>query len=339
MKKTKYNKYVISHKIFVVNIILVIIFFVVFLFFLLFTNSDFFSSIDAEIRATSIILKEASLVGLTIFASSIISSSILERTSKNNEYFTDTLNEFVCDPRILGALNDTNRKYLKASLLDLKHTSQVDMMESIITKLKEFDYYYEECSLEVSCTICQDRCEKKFTKKLKVRSFDDSFEIPNYRLYSSVTKETNNDFLTIKWIKIDGKALSKKADYLIKKEPIKSEEKMSLKKGYNIRFICELVHPLKLSSDKPVSIVLEYETSVSNDDCFINRLPGPCKKYHLSFEIINSKKVSYDISGSAFGFMDRGDRIPNIGDNRLVIDFDSWSFKDDGVSLYYKKKK
>lgn len=100
-----------------------------------------------------------------------------------------------------------------------------------------------------------------------------------------------------------------------------------------------MVHPLKLSSDKPVSIALEYETIVSNDDCFINRLPGPCKKYHLSFEIINSKKVSYDISGSAFGFMDRGDRIPNIGDNRLVIDFDSWSFKDDGVSLYYKKKK
>lgn len=62
-------------------------------------------------------------------------------------------------------------------------------------------------------------------------SFDDSFEIPHYRLYSSVTKETNNDFLTIKWIKIDGKTLNKKTDYLIKKEPIKSEEKMSLKKG------------------------------------------------------------------------------------------------------------
>ena len=319
MKKDKIKKYKVNKTVFILTIILAAVFFITFLVFLILTNSELSKMMDIALYNSLIVLKEASLILFTLFTSSIISSCILEKANKNNEYFLDTLNEFVCDPRIIDALSESNQKTLKTSMFGFDNISQTEMIESIIDKLKDFDYYYEDCRLDISCDISNSVCKKRFSKVFEVRSFSDSFEIKNLRLYSSITKESSVDFLKIDYIKIDGNDLKPDTDYILRNEIIKPEERTSFKKGYKYRFICELKHPLKLSNNKSKTITLVYETCVTNDDCFINRLPGPCKKYHLSFAIENAKKGQYDINGSAFGFMDRGDRVPSIQENKLVF--------------------
>ena len=334
----KYKKYNVNLKVLIPNIIIVVLLFVSFLVFLSITNIQTIDSLGAKTYNMLVLLKEASIVGLTIFGGSIISILIIEIGSKNNEHFSNIVNDVVCDPRVLEIMSDKNKKILSKNLLGLQYDSQTEMIESVINKLNEFDYYYEESNVSVTCEVSGDTCKKLIQKHLKLKSFSRSFTVEKYRIVASSTKENDSDFLKIKSIKLNRVKLDENSEYSIRDEIVTEDEKNALKQGYKRRYICELIKPLELNDEKAVILEIEYETNVKKDFSFTSRLPCPCKKYIFSFCLL-SKNKQFEISGSAFGFMDRGDYAPNIYPNSLNFKFDSWCFKDDGVSLSYKEKK
>ncbi|MCQ2815132.1 MAG: hypothetical protein MJ227_02435 [Bacilli bacterium] len=338
MKKQKFRKYSLNKIGFVLSSIIFGLMLVLFVTMLVITSINEKDKIGIGLFDTLLIIKELSLICLTIFGGALISAFLIERRNKNNEYVTTIANEVVCDNNFLKYLSDENRDLLKSRLSGFSYDSQAEIAKCICDKLSVFKYYYDECSVDVLCDVKKEFIEKTITKTTKIKSFSKTHKISNYRLLSSSFKKGSETCgLTVINIVVDGRSLIENVDFVIKTESITSNEKVLLRNGYNTRCFCELVNDLILKSDKITEITVEYRTTVKDDAYFTNRLSGPCKKYYLKFAISDNKKSNYDICGSAFGFMESGERTPNQEQNHFEIKINSWCFKDDGVSLSYKK--
>ena len=336
MKSHKFRKYKINTISMVFSLMMFGLFTILFVVFLILSIKFNAVNVGEKVYSIFLIIKDMSLVGSTVFGSSIISTLLIDKKTKEFEYFSNVVNEIVCDKSIFNVLSDKNKQLLESQLYECDNETQIEIIRDVVNKIKQFNYYYEECSVNVSCFISKKSCKKTISKELRIKSFDNSVKIDRYRIHSSATRENADSYLSIKSISLDGKLLSRES-YIIRREKINTEERVLMRNGYKSRFVCELIEPITFRSDRPTIIVVEYETVVSDDDSFTNRLPGPCKNYRLSFGVTDEKHSKYDITGSAFGFMEKGLKTPNIEENRFEIKFDTWSFKDDGVTLSYKK--
>lgn len=333
-----FKKYKINTVAMIMCIIIFSVFTAIFITFISLSNIYTIDQVGIGTYNVFLIIKDISLIGMTVFGSSLISTILIDRKTKDDEYFFNIVNEVICDPRIYASLSDSNRRLIEGKVLECEHETQIDIIKDVIAKIKNFDFYYDECTINVSCLVVKDVCKKTISKMLKIKSFGKECVKSEYIIHSSATRETGDDYLKIKSVSVNDKVLSQDEDYLIRRENVSQEERVLLRNGYKSRYQCVLKKPLSFSSDQSTTIFIEYETKVSNDDFFTNRLPGPCKKYRLSFGVSDGKNSKFDINASAFGFMEKGIKTPNIDENRFEIIFDTWSFKDDGVSLSYKKK-
>ena len=297
--------------------------------------------IDQSLVGVFELIKEISLIGFSVFGSSLISSLFIERRNKNKEYASMIANDVISDETFLANLSEENEKKIKEKILGESYT-RGEMVDSFIDHIKDEDFYFSKCTLDINCKIINGKIHKTIIRKMEILSLEKTCTKKEFKLIGVAGEEdykNNKDLLKIKYIKINGKELSEK-DYRKICEDVEANQYGFLHNKYAYKCRCVLCDELTLNCKKPVIIELEYETIVSSlDTKYVSRITAPCKHFSIEFVMENTNENKYNVSGTAFGFMDNGIKQPNNQPNTFKAIFDHWTYKDDGVVIFIKEEK
>lgn len=327
----KYKKYVYQKSAIIIGSILVALFFLIYIAMLVVINTN---DLNATLLSSLTLIKEISLVGFTVFGSTLVASLFIDVKNKNKQYITTIANEIIADPRFVSILDEESINSLNQAILGGNKARQ-EMLSFLFNNIKSEKYYFTDCNLDIKCRNVGDKIEKTIIKRMTMFSFDKKTSLDNYKLVGIAGKEnyeSSNNF-QIKYIKINGNKIDS-SEFKITYEKVEMDLYGLLHNKYQYRCRCFLINPLNLSSSKATTIEMEYVSFVSKDDLkYVSRVTAPCKKFEINFVMENTETYEYDVSGTAFGFMDNNLRFPNISQNIFKAKFDDWTFKDDGVSI------
>jgi hypothetical protein len=234
-----------------------------------------------------------------------------------------------------------NKEKMKRQLMNIKFKAQQEMTDYIHNALLKSpsDYYFEECSYIISCSVHDQYIEKQITKKLKICSYEKTKYAKDF-VFVRMCSERGNSFepIKIESISINNNPLDQ-TDYKLTVEDLSADEVTLKKSNYDKKYIYKYKKNLKLSDTKPTEISMQYTTRVStHDKNMCCRVSEPCKKFSVDFTIMDS--VPYDICISGFGFMNAAmGTLNNMNNpNNVKMAFDTWIFKKDGVSIGFSPK-
>lgn len=335
----KFKKFLINKSSIILGLILGIIFLVIFIICLLLTE---LLNLEHEVFVCLSILKEISIIGFTVFTSTLITALFIEVKNKNNEYISTIANEVITDPSIVHILKEEPKMNLWKHLADDSEIKQ-DMFDSFIKNIKNEKYYFECCDIDVRCKIEKNRIEKTIVRNMSICSFEKNIKLQNFKILGVVGEEDYNDpnsknKIIISRISV-GNITLKPNEYQIQCEKVENSNADLKRNNYLYRLQC-IIPEITLKSNEPVVICAEYSSIVGIDDLvYVSRATAPCKKYAISFALENKTKDNYVINGSAFGFMDNnmGNKHNNSSLSYNAY-FDHWVYKHDGVSIYIIKK-
>lgn len=285
-------------------------------------------------------LLNISTILISVCGINLLFSIIIEVKSKNALINEIIANDVISSPEFYGNMEDEKKlamyNALESSLFSKYNTVQ-DMYKSLRQKLQDniSDYYYNECSYSVTCSIQNSFIEKKVSSCIKLRSFEKKKALKDFVLGSFVSKKINGfESCEIDSIKINGNALSDK-DY---KKVYAEINNLNKQNAYDesIKYIYS--HKLNLTDDKDTEISMHYVTRTATDDITSTfRVRCPCKNFSLFYEI--KEHDDFRIVCNAYGFLDDADNSTNNQENsNITIKFSDWIFNYDGVTVIILRK-
>ncbi len=298
---------------------------------------DIKNKIDILTYDIFLIIKDISLIALTIFAGALISGCLIEKKSNNKVYLDTIINEVLLSKDFYQNLSDDNKKVLEGHITGIEDKEHLEILKKIKEKL--FDYkpkfYFSQCSFVVTCKKKEGYIEKVVNKNLRIKSYKEREKIKGFRFIKSAFEEMPDiDNFEVINIMINNKVLQKN-EYRIDREKVTENEQTLLKNKYNVREKCIYNKDLILRNSKETKITIRYITRVKeDDDNYVCRVSEHCNKFDLDFTM----EGNYKVTGSAFGFVDSAKETPNnTNDNNIKFKFDSWAFRSSGVSIHFKK--
>ncbi len=281
------------------------------------------------------------VVIISIVGTSIISTPLIEKKNDNNIYVDTIINDVLSDEKAIDLMSAENKEKMKRKLMNIKSKAQQDMTDYIHNALLKSpsDYYFEECSYIIECSVCDKYIEKKIVKKLNICSYEKNKKIKNFsfiRMYAG--EDVLDNILKVEDISVNKKSLTA-SQYELIVEDVTDDEVTMKKSNYNKKYTYRYKKALQLSDTTPTEVIINYTTRVSlHDKNMCCRVSEPCKKFSVDFSVLGSS--TYDICISGFGFMN--DAIGTMNSmsnpNNVKMVFDKWIFKKDGVSISFSPK-
>ncbi len=283
------------------------------------------------------VLKNIFLVALSVFLTSIISILCLERRNSNSTSMDTIVNDVLAADDFLDHMSSENQKRVREKLTGVTCAKQAEILDNVRESLFEErpQYYFEECSYSIRCTIEDDCICKHYIRKLRVRSYEKQCKVKNFVFAQMTNKEVaNKPNLEMLSVRIGNRDL--------KPDEYEGGTKKNVSKPVLQQNHYDAVHvykhkgALNFRNDKDTTIIIQYMTRVEPQDTNLCcRISEHCKKFNVKFFIESSD--AYDVVGSAFGFIETAEDTPNNTRNGLTFEFDKWVFKKGGVCINFKK--
>jgi hypothetical protein len=283
------------------------------------------------------VLKNVLIVIISVFLTSLLSVLLLERKNSNDISLNTIVQEVLATNECLDGLTQQNKIKIKHKLQNKLCEKQINILDDVRSML--FDegskYYFEECEYVIECTVYKEYIEKRVFRTLKVRSYAKQCKEKAF-IFARMTNQEINGMpnLVLHSAKINGEEVfpeviqgSKSNNVL---EPV-------LRKHYDA--VHKYVHrnTLWFKSEESTLIEVDYTTRVDVDDTNLCcRVSEHCNKLRVNFTISNPEE--YNITGSAFGFVETGNDTIDNNRNSITFKFDKWVFKNGGFCINFKKK-
>lgn len=311
---------------------------------LVYIGCSYYLNINDDLSQNQVAILETLINVLTVIVSvcgvNLLFSIVIEVNSKNSLISEIIANDVIAAPEFYQNM-DNNKKDIIYKALEQSMFSKYDIMQEVYTSIRKklmydiSDYYYNESSYSVTCSVYDNYIEKKVTSCIKLRSFDSNKTLKNFVLGSFVFKEVENmESCIIDEIEINGKKLSEN-DYTRQNTEI---SKLDRQNDYNSSIKYVYNHDMKLTNNSDVTITFHYITRTSIDDITSSfRVKRLCKNFSLFYEIKGND--NYRIVCNAYGFMDDADNsINNQEKSNITIKFSDWIFKYDGATVVILRK-
>ena len=260
------------------------------------------------------VIKTASLVGVSILATAMLSVYFIEVKNRNDSYHDFIYNELLSSPSFYEKLdNVTQNKILKDLEKNLYFKGDEILSEIYseirgkMPKFKEHFFYYDDYNVTVNCKIQDNQIQKTITKTFDLKSYDDIVKIPSFPLANHVCESENQDATIYDFFAkmIDKNGVQSDVDFRVDKSPI--TDAMDKKCGYNSKTTVVMKDDLELHKDKSIKITVNYKTMVDiTDKMFILIARAPCRKSNFNFSLSseNNSHKKFKLVPCAFGFVD-----------------------------------
>ena len=112
------------------------------------------------------ITREIMLVILTIYASTYVSSLIIDRREKNDVVLETIINDVICSKDFFKNMSKSNLENLERKITQTENSTQWNILKWTRDKLfgENPSHYFSECDINVSCLINEDYIEKTIIK-------------------------------------------------------------------------------------------------------------------------------------------------------------------------------
>lgn len=296
-----------------------------------------------KVLTTLDVIKNIILVGVSVFLSSFVSSSLIEKENLNKTYYNNIIDGMLFNDNFYKYIEKDTQKLLldglENNLYPCNNETKKEMLQKIREKLLagNEEFYYEDCQATVSCEILADKIVKNIKRIIKIRSYAGDVKIHKFKFAATMLENIPGcTCFEIKKIILNDKELEHNIDYSVERSDVKNS--LHKKGGYDIKYACESKKPIKIYQKQTTTIEVVYTTIVKKSDIvFTLRVKEHCKKFSLKFKIVNTTK--YNIFTDAFGFLDDAKKTLNSDDsNDISIEFNDWIYKGDGVSLSFQEK-
>lgn len=328
----------------IISIILVVVYILLLVFEKQFSLSASNSNKNyINILAAMDVVKNILLVGVSVFLSSLVSSSLIEKENLNKTCYNNIIDGMLVNDNFYKYVEKDTKKLLLDGLENNLYPSKNEVKKAMLQKIREKllseneDFYYEDCQATVSCQISNDRIIKSIKRIIKIRSYNGDKKIDKFKFAATMLEDIPGcTCFEIQGITLNDKTLKNGIDYSVEREAVKNS--LHKKGGYNIKYSCKSKKPIKISQNQNTTIEINYTTIVKKSDIvFTLRVKEHCKKFSLKFKIANTEK--YNIFTDAFGFLDDAKKTLNSDDsNDISIEFNDWIYRGDGVSLSFQEK-
>lgn len=277
-------------------------------------------------------IKDVLVVILSICGTNLLLNVLIEVHSKN-AFLTEIVNnDIIACPEFYDNMSCENKeKVYKALDQNLNYEQMQDMFANIKSKMNMLmhDYFFESCEYFVICDIYEDYIEKEITKKVVIKSHEETYMIKDFCVGNVSSKLINGkktfELLSVKIndsnidINTQFKRVTQKTGNLDEHNEYDTSESYIYKKV------------LKISHQHPTTITVKCKARTTIDDKLSSfRVTKPCKSFTLNYTINQADK--YRLAVDAFGFLDDADDSTNNSSNASVnIRFKDWIFQYDGV--------
>ena len=296
------------------------------------------------------VMKTASLIGVSILATSMLSVYFIEVKNRNDSYHDFIYNELLSTPSFYEKLDNATQKKILKDLEKNLYFEGDEILSEIyaemrgkMPKFKEHFFYYDDYNVTVNCKVKDNQIQKSITKTFNLKSYDDTVTISNYPLANHVC-ENENQNATI--FDFSAKMMNKNGVYNeidVKIDKSQIIDAMDKKCGYNSKTTVAMKDDLVLYKDKSVKITVNYKTIVDiTDKMFILTTRAPCRKSNFTFGLSseNNSHNKFKLVPCAFGFVDDAKNSHNDPDNEhmVTLTFPNWIFPKDGVVIELQEK-
>lgn len=290
------------------------------------------------------VIRDILLTVLSILGTTWLTSWIIEMRTKNELYDSFLSNDFFSDPRIYSNMTPSVQKEMLSNLENalILHNNQhlSEMYGNIKEKFSSLgneNYYYEDCSYTVNCSIKSDRIEKSISRTIKVKSYHSREEVNDLQLlsWSGCPLPHHLTDLTLHHITLDGQPISN--DNLEKRE-LSPNHITGVDSGYTKKYSYHYKKPIELFDSKARIFSISYSTITPLDDIvYTCRANVPCKNFSVDFRV--NEPTECKVTGRAFGFFDAAVHSPIIEEDQQVkVSFNDWIFPYDGVVITFYPK-
>lgn len=290
------------------------------------------------------VLRDILLTVLSILGTTWLTSWIIEMRTKNELYDNFLSNDFFSDPRIYSNMTPSVQKEMLSNLENalILHNNQhlSEMYGNIKDKFSSLgneNYYYEDCSYTVNCSIKSDRIEKSISRTIKVKSYHSSEEVNGLQLlsWSGCPLPHHLTDLVLHHITLDGQPISNDN---LEKRKLSPNHITGVDSGYTKKYSYHYKKPIELSDSKARIFSISYSTITPLDDIvYTCRANVPCKNFSVDFRV--NEPTECKVTGRAFGFFDAAVHSPIIEEDQQVkVSFNDWIFPYDGVVITFYPK-
>ena len=310
----------------------------------IYIGCSYYLNLNVNLQKNEVAILETIINVLTVIISvcgvNLLFSIVIEVNSKNSFISEIMANDVFAAPEFYEYM-DKDKKAKIYNALEKSMFSKYDIMQEVYKNVRKKlmddveDYYYNESSYSVTCSVHDTYIEKNVTSCIKLRSFDSKRVLKNFVLGSFTFKKIENmESCIINEIEIDGIKLSEN-DYTRQSAKI---SKLNRQNDYNSSIEYLYNHDLCLTDDKDVVITIHYVTRTSKDDISSSfRVKRLCKNFSLFYE--TKENNDYRIVCNAYGFLDDADNsINNQEQSNITIKFSDWIFKYDGATVIILRK-
>lgn len=294
-------------------------------------------------------IKQITLLITSIAGTEFLISLALEKKNQNDAFKEFFHKDFINSSLFTDMVpNDKQKiisdKYRMENIFDNKKivSEMIDYaQEKLCENLGEF--YYENCSYHVNCSIDRGMFKKCIKKVIQIRSIKGSVQKQNFPLLSVYTEKFPNDSVlmdvpTLRMKKVNEssyRTLVKDRDYYCEYSEV--EETLKKKNGYDCRVTYLLRDSVEIIEDRDLCIevnCVKY-SRLDDDLTSVFRVQVPCRKFEITFHAPDS----YQVKPNAFGYIDHSQKAINGEELENVnIEFDKWIFPDDGAIIEVSKK-
>ena len=325
--KKKIQKFKVTGKVWVISLILTIVAIGFFVYTTICLNTE--SKPNVLIST----VKDISVIVMSILGTNLLVSVFVEVYNKNK-----ILNDFFNKDIISASQYYTNLvpeqrcKMLKALEFSERCNNNIvmrEMYESIQKKISEYkkdDYYFEELEYSVTCTDKGSYYEKDVLRTMRLKSYDGTCTIENYKIAEvNVGKINGNiDTFEVSSVYVNGQPVEYKPPCCADNSDVND-----CRNGYLDKITLELKEKIEFDNLTGIIITVDCITRCPKEDKVSTyRISRPCKKFTVSY----TADSNYKLTGHAFGFLDSAEAYPNPKKkNTIKLGFSDWIFTDDGV--------
>lgn len=274
---------------------------------------------------------------ISVCGVNLLFSVVIEVNSKNALIDEINANDVISSPEFYNLLSKTkkNNMYnaLERSLFfkyDITHNMYQNIRYKLINNIN--DYYFCKCDYVVSCSIYDTYIEKEITRKISLKSYEDTYVIRDYNFVKFSSKTISGmKPCEVKSVEINNEKIEA-PDYTIDTTGNRMNN-LDEQNQYDSYIKYTYKKPLKINSKDETVVCVKYITRTSIDDRMSTfRVGKPCQNFSLIYSIKQHNK--YRIAVDAFGFLDNADdSANNTSDSDVNICFPDWIFRYDGVTV------
>lgn len=286
-------------------------------------------------------LKDVCVVICSIFGANFLLSLLIQKKSQNDLYDEFITEDLLQNKKFIKSMPEDKRKILLKYIEEIDFLGENKIYSELINNVREkivnyeYFYYFEKNNTHVVCNILSDCIEKKITKTIEVKSFDEDVTFEEFPLAQSTLEPIDGrDSIKITNLKINDKPQNVDDVVGYKKED--SDNVYHKNINYKKRVVGFYKDDMIFYRDKITKIEVVYTTYVPlHDRVYTSRLSAPCKKYDFRFRINDSTK-QYRLYSQAFGFQEDATKTPaGCQPNEIAYNINDWTFPADGVFITF----